>query len=91
MAGPLINIVFGALLISGFLYSRDLMPPAAVIAKVEAGKPGGAGRAVCRRTGSSRIDGAEVANAVMLAQQLQDAAASDAVLGVIRGRYARRR
>ena len=39
VAGPLINIIFGLLLISGLLYSRDLMPPAAVIAKVDAGSP----------------------------------------------------
>ena len=87
VAGPLINIVFGALLISGFLYSRDLMPPAAVIAKVEAGSPAAqAGLMPLDRIIS--INGADVDNAVMLAQKLRDAAGVDAVLGVIRGESA---
>jgi regulator of sigma E protease len=87
VAGPLINIIFGALLISGFLYSRDLMPPAAIIAKVEAGSPAArAGLMPLDRIIS--INGADVDNAVMLAQKLRDAAGVDAVLGVIRGESA---
>jgi regulator of sigma E protease len=84
VAGPLINIVFGFLLISGFLYTRDLMPPAAVISSVEAGSPAAhAGLMPADRIVS--MNGIDVDNAIMLAQQLRAAAGADAVLGVIRG------
>ncbi len=84
VAGPLINIIFGALLISGFLYSRDLMPPAAVVGSVEAGSPA-AQAGLMPQDHIVSINGVDLENAVMLAQELRAAAGADAVLGVIRG------
>ena len=82
-AGPLINIVFGVLLISGIpLHPR---------------RDGACGRRRYRGTGSpaaaagllpqdriATLDGAEVANAHVLARLLQEAAGKDVQLGIIR-------
>jgi regulator of sigma E protease len=83
-AGPLVNILFGALLISTFQYSREVMVPSAVVAAVEAGSPAAeAGLLPADRIVS--FNGVQIANARVLGRQLLATDGQDAVLGVIRG------
>jgi regulator of sigma E protease len=82
-AGPLINIIFGALLISGFLYSRDVMAPAAVVATVEAGSPAAAA-GLLPQDRIATVDGVEVANAHVLARLLLESAGKSVQLGIVR-------
>lgn len=82
-AGPLINIVFGVLLISVSLYILDVMAPAAVVATVEPESPAEAAGLLLQDR-IATLDGAEVANAHVLARLLHEAAGKDVHLGIIR-------
>jgi regulator of sigma E protease len=83
-AGPLVNIIFGALLITMYQYGNALLPPAAVVATVQAGSAADqAGLRPQDRIVSA--NGVEIETAISLARQLQEAAGADVVFGVIRG------
>jgi len=83
VAGPLVNIIFGALLISAFFYSKDVMVPAAIVASVEPGSPA-AQAGILPDDRIVSFNGVDVETAFSLARQLQEAAGADVVLSVVR-------
>lgn len=84
VAGPLVNIVFGTLLLVLFFYSGEAMPPAAVVGKVTAGSPAAdAGLAPEDRIVSVR--GTSVHDGRQLGQLLSEAGNRPIVIDVMRG------
>jgi len=84
VAGPLVNIVFGTLLLFLFFYAREAMPPATIVAEVTAGSPAAAA-GLMPEDRIVGVEGTAVEDARILAQMLIGAGDKAIELDVMRG------